>query len=194
MSTLTVKNLQGTYPTNQINIPAGHKIVTQSGGLYAPGHVLQVVQTVKTDTWTAAPGAGAYSAVTGFSASITPTSTSSKVMVMINAYVGSSNYQIRGLVKRDGNTIVRGDAYGSKPRSSLTINGYAGGNEQYQYHATGFNYLDSPATTSTCTYTLELGCYASYTVTFNRNSYFQESAGDYDAVPASTFTLMEIGQ
>lgn len=188
MSTLTVQNLRGVAPTNRITVPTGHR-------LYAPGGVVQVVQTVKTDTWTAATGQGVYSAVTGFSVSITPTSANSKIMVRIDAFVGMSNYQVRGLVKRDGNIIVRGDDLGgSRPRTSLAFNTYAGGNETYHLIPLSFNYLDSPATISTCTYTLELGCYQGYTVTFNRNNYQQLLANDYDPITASTFTLMEIAQ
>lgn len=189
MSTLNVKNLQGISPSNRVTVPTGQV-------LYAPGHVLQVVQTVKTDSWTAAPGTGAYSQVTGFSASITPASTSSKIMVMINAHVGYASYMMKALVKRNGSIIVQGDASGTKPRVSFGINGYAGSTtyDQYHIHPTAFNYLDSPGTTGVCTYTLELGCYSSYTVTLNRNYTQQESSGDYDPLPASTFTLMEIAQ
>ena len=42
MSTLTVQNIQGSSSSsNTINVGSGHK-------LYAPGHVIQVVQTVAT--------------------------------------------------------------------------------------------------------------------------------------------------
>ncbi len=194
MSTLTVKNIQGVSPTNQITVPTGHRIIAPAGGVLVPGQVVQVKQTVKTDTWTAAPGAGAYSEVTGFSVSITPYSVTSKIMVMVNAYVGSSNYQIKGLVKRNGTTIVQGDAIGTRPRSSFMIITYAGGagNDSYQLKPTAFNYLDSPSTTSACVYTVELGAYETQTVTFNRSVNFQQSSNDYDAVPTSTITVMEI--
>lgn len=196
MSTLTLKNLQGTYPDNRITVPAGHKIVAPAGGLHAPGHVVQVKQTAKTDRWSASPGVGVYSEVTGFSVSITPYSIDNKILVMVNAYLGRYNYQIKGLVKRNGTTIAVGDADGSKPRVSFNLNAYAGGttNDQYQLLPTAFTYLDSPATTSACSYTVELSCYNGYTVYFNRSHYFQENANDYDGLPVSTITVMEIAQ
>jgi hypothetical protein len=188
MSTLTLQNLQGTYPANKITVPTGHT-------LYAPGHVIQVKQTAKTDRWSAAPSTGVYSEVTGLSVSITPLLTSSKILVMVNAYVGRSNYQVKGLVKRNGTTVAVGDADGSKPRASFHVNGYAGGSsDPYQLLPTGFTYLDSPSTTSACSYTVELSGYSGSTVYVNRSHIFQEGANDYDALPVSTITAMEIAQ
>ena len=195
MSTLTVKNLQGTYPTNQINIPAGHKIVTQSGGLYAPGSIVQVKQTAKTDLWSATPSTGVYVEVTGFSVSITPTTTSSKMLVMVNAYVGRANYQVLGLVKRNGTIIARGDASGTRPRVSFNVNGYASGTgDTYQLLPTAFAYLESPSTVTSCSYTVELSSYGGNIVYLNRSHTFQENANDYDGLPVSTITVMEVAQ
>ena len=53
MSTLTVQNLRGVSPTNLITVASGHK-------MYAPGGVVQVQQTVKTDTWSASPSTGSF--------------------------------------------------------------------------------------------------------------------------------------
>lgn len=194
MSTLTVKNIQGVSPTNQITVPAGHRIIAPAGGVLVPGQVVQVKQTAKTDTWSASPGVGVFSEVTGFSVSITPYSSTSKVMVMVNAYLGHNNYQIKGLVKRNGTTIAVGDAAGTRPRVSFNLNSYAGSatNDSYHLLPTAFNYLDSPATTSSCVYTVELSAYGGSWVGFNRSYTWQENANDYDGLPVSTITVMEI--
>ena len=189
MSTLTVQNLRGVSPTNLITVASGHK-------MYAPGGVVQVQQTVKTDSWSASPSTGSFSEVTGFSVSITPTKTTSKVLVMVNAYLGCYNYQIKGLVKRNGTTIAVGDAAGTRPRVSFNLNAYAGSasNDSYHLLPTAFTYLDSPSSTSTCTYTVELSCYGGNWVGFNRSYTWQENANDYEGLPVSTITVMEIAQ
>ena len=53
------------------------------------GKVLQVVQAVKTDTFSTA--SATMVEVTGFSASITPSSTSNKILVLADVAFGSSN-------------------------------------------------------------------------------------------------------
>ena len=188
MSTLTVQNLRGVSPTNQITVASGHKF-------YAPGNIIQVKQTAKSDLWSASPAAGSFSEVTGFSVSITPTSTSSKMLVMVNAYVGRPNYQVLGLVKRNGTIIARGDASGTRPRVSFNVNGYASGTgDTYQLLPTAFTYLDSPSTVSSCSYTVELSSYGGSIVYLNRSHTFQENANDYDGLPVSTITVMEVAQ
>lgn len=51
-STLSVSTLQGLTSgvnANQVVIPTGHKIIgTDAGSVYAPGHVIQVVQGIAT--------------------------------------------------------------------------------------------------------------------------------------------------
>jgi hypothetical protein len=56
----------------------------------------------------------------------------------------------------------------------------------------GFQYLDSPASTSAVTYGIDIGGYSlSFSNYINRNAAYQNFA-DYDATPISTMTLMEI--
>jgi hypothetical protein len=187
MSTLNVKNLQGISPSNRVTIPAGQT-------LYAPGHVLQVQQTVKTDVWSATPAATTYAVVTGLSVTITPSSTASKILVMLNMWIGIQSYLFKGLVKRNGIIMVQGDAYGSRPRTTFAGGPYAGGsNEAYSMSQIAFNYLDSPGITTPCTYTVEAANYTTNTIYVNRSHQWQNTT-DYDGVPVSTITAMEIAQ
>lgn len=186
MSTLRVDNLNART-SNTITVPSGTK-------MYLPGHVIQVVQTVKTDTWSAAPAATTYAVVTGLQVGITPTSVNSKILVQLNMWIGTQGYLFKGLVKRNGTPIGLGDQAGSRPRASFAGGPYAGGsNEAYSMSQVAFNFLDSPATTSTCTYTVEAANYTSYSIFVNRSYYFQNST-DYDGTPSSTITVMEIAQ
>jgi hypothetical protein len=102
------------------------------------GSVLQVVQDVfNTESGTTSTS---YVAVSGFTATITPSSTSSKILVLCSAssYINVSN-QYLGTVYRDGTSLgdfARLYAQSSPLGGVLT-----------------FNYLDTPSTTSATTYT-----------------------------------------
>ena len=107
------------------------------------GKVLQVVEGFTS-------GGGAYinstsPVATALTASITPTSTSSKVLVMVSASVGSDdsdeNYLIASIF-RNGTTNIR---------SSTILRDSSGGPEE---SSVTLNKLDSPNTTSAVTYTM----------------------------------------
>jgi hypothetical protein len=150
--------------------------------------ILQVVSTTKTDTWSASLGAGVTSSeVTGFTASVTPSSISSKILVTATI-TGAVQSQTGYILYRDGAPMdYCGDAAGSRTRVST-----AAGSSAYGESVT-FNYLDSPATTSSTTYSLRILNAEAGTVTayLNRNP-----ISDGDAAQtwraASTITVMEI--
>ena len=59
--------------------------ITNAGGTgptYAPGHVIQVVSTAKTDTLTLSTST--YTNLTGLTATITPSSASSRILVIFD--------------------------------------------------------------------------------------------------------------
>jgi len=123
------------------------------------GNVLQVVSTNKTDTFTSA-AASTWTDITGMSVSITPKSTSSKIMIIISMFgvfwQAGFNGCIVSLV-RNSTFIGGGDA--SESRSSVIgtqgmTNQSSGGriDSGVQYHVT---YIDSPSTTSSVTYKLQ---------------------------------------
>jgi hypothetical protein len=189
MSTLRTNAISARTGAGTISIPTGNV-------LYAPGHVIQAVQVVKTDRWSAAPGAGNFSVVTGFEAVITPKQASSKILVTIDVSVGFQAYTFKGRLLRNGATIPAflGTPDGARPAVTFANNTYAAGNESYHQVRVGGTYLDSPNTTSPVAYTIALGCYTSYSVYVNRSHTWQVSSGDYDQCPVSTITLMEIAQ
>ena len=71
MSTMYVNNI-APLEGNTINVASGKT-------LSAPGHVIQVVQVVKTDTYSMT--AASWTDITGYSVSITPSSSSNKVLI-----------------------------------------------------------------------------------------------------------------
>ena len=155
----------------------------------AAGKILQVLQTVKTDTFSTTSASGTFVDITGLSVAITPVATSSKILIMIDirgANAGSNNMQIRTL--RDSTVLYVGDAGGGSRLQSSA--GYFNSNADTvgQLSAT---FLDSPSTTSATTYKVQTVVGAtSGTVFVNR------TVNDTDAVYGGRFpssiTVMEV--
>ena len=152
----------------------------------AAGQVLQVVQTVKTDTWSAANTNGGDFDVTGLSVTITPSSTSSKILVMASVSKGSYG----GIILKRGSTVLTvGDAAGSRTRVFMSTAGAAAG---MAGPATPV-FLDSPSSTSALEYKVAMrDNHWSVATTM----YVNRSEGDanqiYDYRTVSTITAMEI--
>ena len=161
---------------------------TQTTGLkWSPaGKVLQVVSATKTDTFTTT--STAFVDITGLSVSITPTATTSKVLVA---------YTIRTAVSGDiwfGQRLVRGstdiflgDTAGS--RVSVTTGHAPGVSGNADQVTQAIIFLDSPSTTSATTYKIQ-GRVNTGTGYINRGS------GDADTGNSlrypSSITVMEI--
>jgi len=160
------------------------------GGLSSPqtGSVLQVVQVVKTDAFSTT--STSFVDVTGMSASITPTSSSSKILVLFDIAIGAANGSSTiGKILRNSTDIYIGDTAGSRPRVAFQLDG--GGGIQYTVLRTPIFYLDSPATTSSTTYKLQIYNTAGSAGTVNRVEQ-DRNTSSYNVRTASSITLMEI--
>ena len=151
------------------------------------GNVIQVVSTTKTDTFSTS----SLSAVdiTGLTASITPNSTSNKILVLATVTVGSLDGTVGAFVflSRGGTLINIGDASGS--RSRVTSEGL--GTNTADVESLSVNYLDSPATTSSVTYAIQAASNVSgQTIYINRSRSDTDNSGYARAT--STITLMEV--
>ena len=155
------------------------------------GAVLQVVTTTKTDTFSVASGAGAYTDITGLSASITPSSASNKILVLysIDAGTDSDVFIVIQLV-RDSTAIQIGDSAGSRRRSSIGRFLGATAMGPGMHTSMGNNFLDSPNTTSSTTYKLQIGANGACALLVNRSSSDSDASSAFR--PTSTITLMEI--
>ena len=109
------------------------------------GKVLQIIQTVKTDTYSASVAQGAISGdVTGFTATITPSSSSNKVLVVISACIRSAYlYENANLTLYEAGSVSGfiGDTSGSRKR--VTVSTVAGRNGRDQ-SAANVTFLASP--------------------------------------------------
>ena len=162
MSTLEVKAIQA---------PTGYKLAMPAG------HILQVVSTTESTSYSTTTNDFSARA-TGLSATITPSSTSSKILITINANMGfqyNTSY---------GKTAIYRSISGGASTNNLT--GESGGfgnmgDGAYQFSNT-ISYLDSPSSTSAITYSLTFGHSAGTAGTIY--------IGANDA--SSTITLMEV--
>ena len=156
------------------------------------GKILQVVQTVKTDT--SSIGAQYDSPVDlGISCAITPTATSSKILVDCNLNIGGEDmFGMYLFLLRGSTNILLSAPDGNRTRASKYIDHYANTNDLYNSVDVNIKYLDSPSTTSATTYKIQGATYsANKEMYLNRNHNNRDSA-DYDGRGTSTITLMEV--
>jgi len=169
MSTLKVNAIQNT-----------------SGTAY--DFVKQVVHVAKTDVFSVSASSGSFSTV--FSAQITPSSTSSKILVQWTSNISASggNSRMAFRVLRDSTAVGIADASGSKTRAgspNLTVTA-----DDQNRQATQ-NFLDSPSTTSQVTYNLQIsGESGAGTMYVNRNAHGGDDSTHYRG--ASHIVLMEV--
>ena len=127
MSTLKVTNLQKL-----------------DGSTFPVGKFGQVLQVVKSDTFNM--NSSTYADVTGMSAPITPSSTSSKVLVLIDTQVSSSvTYNVHLRLLRDSTEI-----HTKVQRIAQD------GQGQYREYPLTYIFLDAPSTTSSTTFKLQM--------------------------------------
>jgi hypothetical protein len=158
----------------------------QMNDLRGAFRVLQVVSATKTDSFTTT--STSFVDVTGLSVSITPSSTTSKILVLVDM-VGSASpgvVAMFGVLVRDSTQIALGDAAGSRTRTS----GFLQAANADSVSMMSLNFLDSPATVSALTYKMQIAANAASTVAVNR-SVTDANAAAYGRT-ASTITVMEI--
>jgi hypothetical protein len=159
------------------------------GAVFAPiGTILQVVQDVKTDTFTTT--STSFTAVTGLSATITPSSTSSKILVMAQVSHALANGNGYGHFKFSGGNTSSyvGDSPGS--RIAGVFGGAVSANANGAVLASSMSYLDSPNTTSPVTYGVEVRQAFNGSVVINASS--QDDDDSSRSRGASSITLIEV--
>jgi len=156
------------------------------------GKILQVVSTTKTDTFSASIGAGADTAITGLSATITPTSATSKILVMFqSAGARAGDFPLHFVRLYRGATEIGSGATASNRTSVIQASGIAAADTTAIGPVSG-HFLDSPATTSATTYALHLANVNDSTGTY----YVNRSEDDIDAAnfprTSASITVMEV--
>tara|TARA_B000000557_G_scaffold259757_1_gene256096 strand:+ start:3758 stop:4411 length:654 start_codon:yes stop_codon:yes gene_type:complete len=197
-------------------------------GAMPSGSVLQCVTTNYPDDFAfslnasaSASDNGKLEVVTGLNCSITPTSTSSRILYQATVYLGfnhaydfgihviknatstTSSTQINYtdtspcggsyLTDSSGNAL-RGQTSNATPKGTGVFNNYnTSVTPNYEIQPISMSLLDHPNTTSSITYNFAVGFYLwqSYALYINR-SYGNQQGTHYDTNPVSTVTLLEI--
>jgi hypothetical protein len=149
--------------------------------------VLQVVQTVKTDTFTATVGTTPTD-ITGMSVTITPSATSSLVLIVANASITAQSGVTMGYrLVRGSTAIFIGDTAGSR-RTLSSGQATSLANNAINIPSV---FMDTPNTTSATTYKLQAaGDQVGAIVYLNRGFTDTDTAGF--ARTASSLIAMEI--
>jgi hypothetical protein len=147
------------------------------------GSVLQVVSATKTDKQTIT--STSMIDVTGLSVSITPSSTSSKILTIVNCHGGhdNTNYMLWNIVRNS--TAVSASTSGHNYLSMM--NSYVGDSvaSGSAFLNLGMNFLDSPNTTSATTYKVQV-------LTTGGTAIVNGRTANTNGGTVSTITAMEI--
>jgi hypothetical protein len=140
------------------------------------GRVLQVVNAIY---GTSTTSSSSTFADTGLSASITPSSSSSKILIFVDMCGCGKRTNDTSLalkLVRNSTDILKIDENG----------GYTGNTNRIEIGSISANYLDSPATTSSTTYKVQFASNAN-NASVQINDYYNSNGNT-----TSTLTLMEI--
>ena len=177
---VTIAKLESTGTASNSTFLRGDGAFAEAGG----GKVLQSV-TAETSTQTSCFNYNATS--TGLTASITPSATSSKILVITSSHImlqgdnySTSGRQIYVWLSRNGvagtGVTLQQTRVGTEEPSNI-------GNYSPKYHLLfPLSYLDSPNTTSSTSYVVSFAKY-------NNNVWMY---GQYGGTSKSTMTLLEI--
>ena len=136
--------------------------------------VLQVVSTLKNDPQTVT--STSFVDITGLSVSVTPSSTTSKILVLATVFLSNgANTSFVNLV-RDSTAIAQPSA-GTSPATTITSSSMA--------NNSSVMFLDSPATTSATTYKLQIRVNTG-------TGYVNRSSFDVQQTAVSSITVFEV--
>ena len=165
----------------------GDQTFAAAGG----GKILQVVQTSKTDT-TSLTDTYSFTDISGMSVSITPSATSSKILILstLNIASGAAAYGANVRLVRDSTGIFIGDAASSRVQATFSTISV---DNNFAFPQT-INFLDSPSTTSATTYKIQ------WNITYDNGTpiiYLNRSVTDGDAATnartPSSIIAIEVG-
>ena len=168
-------------------IPSGYVSGQVIQAVVGVGKILQVVSTTKTDTFTMS--SQTYATVTGLTATITPSSTSSTVLVIAALSAAGEPGVSRSMSQliRGATPIAIADTAGSRVVGTTGIPLMTSA----EISSNILLFLDSPASTSALVYGVQVRCNDPAATTYvNRSPNDANTTSIYRSV--STITVMEI--
>ena len=161
----------------------------------AGGGVVQTKSTHKADTFTTT--STTFTDITGLNVDITPTSSSNKILILVNiTFGGNTNLYGFGRLVRTisggGETPIGvGNASGNRTRASMPFHNLDLGNAVYHIKESSFMFLDSPNTTTSTNYKIQCFTHSSGSSLFiNRPQNDDNSV--YIGRISSNITAMEV--
>ena len=155
------------------------------------GKIVQVVYVHITDHMNST--ATSYTDLTGVTASITPTSSSNKVLIQCNLAISKQdNHSFVGRIVRDGSAITgTGGLKESGHNNQLDGAWWNIRSGNYYLSSGALSYLDSPATTSSVTYKAQgYTTHSSYPFSLNRTNASEDV--EWCSPTYSSITLWEV--
>ena len=146
------------------------------------GSVLQVQSTTKTDTFSHT--SATFVDVTGLTVSITPKSSSSKVMVLASVTLmhATATSEVYTRLARNGTGIAVGDASASRPQGTSAVNDLIMTVPMFT--------MDAPASTSSLSYSVQVRSAVGVVAYVNRSYADANNTSGIRAV--SSITVMEV--
>lgn len=195
ITNLAAANLTGSLPAISGGSLTGLTAANLTGALPAidgsnltgltAGGVLQV----QTDELTAVTsGSGSFSN-TGLEVSITPTSASSKILLVASGVLGTNKNTVSARYTQNGTEVAIADSNGSRTRASFRIRGASDNN-----HAMGWTHhcILAPNSTSALVYRVQFFAESSGSWYLNRNWNFSNSSNSEHSVTTSYLTAIEL--
>lgn len=190
MSELSVGQLKGlAVNSNNVVVPAGHT-------LYPPGHIIQVQQKFANIPYAISVTAHTFYTYPNneLAVAITPKFSTSKILVQAAITVGSSANQAGYRFTRNGAAIGVGSTQGTRMKLSANTGWLYGADANHSYRTLTTSFLDSPGTTSTVNYNIDLMGEGT-TLYLNRSASYSDSGSNIIyATVMSTLTVMEVAQ
>jgi len=156
------------------------------------GGIIQVKQTLKTDSFYT--NSQSYTDITGMTISITPKFNTSKILLQCNLQFGGAlNLYAPVRLLRGSTHIGQSTVYSGGQTNatfSLNVTDNSGTASHYKIFSTVYQILDSPATTSTVTYKLQVSSWVGRDFYLNRSQ--QDSGAAWTHGASSSMTAMEV--
>lgn len=174
---------------NTITINSGDKISGAAGSIVAPGQVIQTLTAAKLDVFSTT--SQSYVDIPNMTITITPSSTSSKILFSWNLTYGINGDIAHAYVmamRGSTNLLVADDDGGNRTEATHVLNSFGGSGT---HHVVNGVFLDSPSTTSATVYKLQMKSSNGQIIYINRSGRDNNDPA-YDGRGTSSMCVQEI--